>query len=468
MSSRAVKPEWTVRVNARIDRSIPPDRDAGRVAAMFGVRDGFTETLYREDRLEITPGEIVAIVGPSGAGKTVLLREIADRVPQAVSLRVASLGRSRRPAVGALRGGSLKERLAVLSRCGLAEALALVTPAKYLSGGQLYRLALGRALHEAARRDAPTLVIADEFADSLDPVTAWVLSRQIRKHITGSRLGLIVATRRAELLGALRPDRVLVKAIAEPLRVGTSGAIRNPGIGHNWRGRITRGTIRDYDGLSGFHYLSGRPATHKRVYVVRAPGGAVAWGGAELAAVLVVSPPLANVRGRNVATGGRYCGPDRTAAMALLNAEVECISRVVVHPVFRGCGLAVRLVRHAIATRQTPLVEALAATGAVHPFFEKAGMTAYPLGPSRHIDRFISAAEAVGIPKDDLPAVEPVRKLLASRRRRAVRFLRDEIDLCLARTFSVAQLSRLADPLAELCRRTARQYVYYLVRKRRC
>ena len=75
-----------------------------------------------------------------------------------------------------------------------------------------------------------------------------------------------------------------------------------------------------------------------------------------------------------MATGGRYGGPDRRAAAALLNAEVEAISRVIVHPVYRGCGLAVRLIRHALMHAETPMVEALAAMGAVHPLFEKAGM----------------------------------------------------------------------------------------------
>ena len=148
--------------------------------------------------------------------------------------------------------------------------------------------------------------------------------------------------------------------------------------------------------------------------------------------------------------------------MLLLNSEVESISRVVVHPIFRGCGLAVKLIRHAIAEAKTPLIEALAAMGAVHPLFAKAGMTGYNLPPDMHMARFISAAESVGIRPEQIPRVEPVRKLLA-KRTKAARFLRTEIDRCIQRTFSTAQLSRLADPIGELARRAGRQYVYYLI-----
>jgi len=464
MSSQLSKTQWRFRVNAKFRRGIPPDRDAGRLAAMFGLGDGLAGTLYDGFEFSISPGRIVAVIGPSGAGKSVLLARLAGQVKDALTVRPESLGRSDRPAVALLAGGTLAERLEVLSRCGLAEAAVLVTAARSLSGGQLFRLALAAALHEARRRAGPTLVIADEFASSLDELTATMLCRQVRKLISASRVAAVLATPRAELLESLRPDLTIVKPLAGPA-VATR---RLPTVPRrrvlDWRARIVRGSIADYDELSRFHYLAGRPATHKRVYVIRAANRR-AFGGPKTAAVLVVSPPLANVRGRNLATGGRYCSADRSAAMGLLNREVECVSRVVVHPIFRGCGLAVRLVRRAIASRQTAMIEALAAMGAVHPFFARAGMTAYPLGPDRHVARLVSAAEAVGLDPADLPAVEPVRRLLARRRSAAAKFLRREIDIATRGMFQPIQLARLADPLAETCRRTARQYVYYLADK---
>lgn len=459
MSPKTNKPQWSFRVNAKIASPIPHEPDAGRIAAMFGLQDGRSETLWDNFHLEIAAGEIVAIIGPSGAGKSVLLSRIARQGTDTIGLRVPQLSRSDSSATACLGGGCLADRLEVLSRCGLAEAAALITPAKCLSGGQLYRLALARALHSARRRRRPTLVLADEFASSLDSITAAVLCRQVRKLIAGSAVALLLATPRSELLNALQPDRIIVKPIAAGARL----VRRIPDVSpaDNWQPRIVRGTIADYDALSCFHYLAGRPAAHKRVYVIRS-GRWRGCGGPAVAAVLVVSPPLSNVRGRNLATAGRYAGGDRSAAMGLLNCEVECISRVIVHPILRGCGLAVRLVRRAIAAAQTPMVEALAAMGALHPFFEKAGMTAYPLVPDRHTARLLSAAEAVGLTAEDLATVGPVEKLLARKRTKAARFLKKELDLAVRRTFSPKQLSRLTDPVAELCRRTARQYTYYL------
>lgn len=371
MTSGRVKGYWTVRVNASVSRPIARGGEAARVAAMFGLTGCADETLYRDFRLTLRAGQIVAVVGPSGAGKSVLLDEVARQVPGALRLEAEALSLREACAAKLLAGGSLPERLATLSRCGLAEAGALITPAGRLSGGQRYRLALARALHAARRRRTGALVIADEFAASLDAATGETLCRRVRKLVTGSGLALLVATPRAELLEALGADQVVVKPMGRPARLVRPERAALPGPGH-WP--VERGRLSDYDPLSRFHYLTGPPALHKRVYVVRTSAGTAETGGPRSAGVLIVSPPLLRVRGRNVATGGRYGGPDRRAAAALLNAEVEAISRVIVHPVYRGCGLAGRLIRHALMHAETPMVEALAAMGAVHPLFEKAGM----------------------------------------------------------------------------------------------
>jgi hypothetical protein len=59
--------------------------------------------------------------------------------------------------------------------------------------------------------------------------------------------------------------------------------------------------------------------------------------------------------------------------------------------------VATRLVAETLAAVGTPYVEALAAMGRVHPFFERAGMTAYPSPPSPPSARLRAALEAAGV-----------------------------------------------------------------------
>lgn len=97
-----------------------------------------------------------------------------------------------------------------------------------------------------------------------------------------------------------------------------------------------------------------------------------------LAAVAVLSYPTVNSAARDRALGMAAWPPARKLALA--NRDVRTISRVVVHPQFRGVGLASRLVRVICEQCATRWVEAYAVMGRVHPFFEKGGMNRH--GPS--------------------------------------------------------------------------------------
>jgi GNAT superfamily N-acetyltransferase len=211
---------------------------------------------------------------------------------------------------------------------------------------------------------------------------------------------------------------------------------------------IEPGTRRDYEPLSEHHYRAGKPATATRVLVIRSPDACLAarWraicgepaSGADAVgipekpavpiAVLVESLPALSCRMRDWALHDRYGGWLTPAERAkLLNAEVRCISRVVVHPQWRGQGLAVRLVRHALATATTPFTEALAAMGRVSPFFEKAGMTAYPRPSHPHDARLRAALERVGVQPPDLSRLEVTLHRIADLPDRDRRFVEKEL-----------------------------------------
>jgi len=201
--------------------------------------------------------------------------------------------------------------------------------------------------------------------------------------------------------------------------------------------RLRPGSLRDYALLARHHYRGGKPAAATRVIVLEDPtptaverftakpsrgstsgsertpgsnrtsggGGGGASGGGEVVGVLVETLPLLGCALRQQAWGDRYTlGLTRGQRAQLLNEEIRCISRVVIDPRWRGLGLAVRLVRHALHTATTPITEARAAMGRVNPFFEKAGMTAYQRPPHQHDARLRDALRRAG---DDTPPNGP-------------------------------------------------------------
>ncbi|MEX2216644.1 MAG: hypothetical protein WD768_21200 [Phycisphaeraceae bacterium] len=173
--------------------------------------------------------------------------------------------------------------------------------------------------------------------------------------------------------------------------------------------RLRGGDARDYEALSEHHYRASRPATMTRVLVLEhaTPALAARFGSCDAkpqaAGVLVESLPPLNSSLRDWALHERFGSiRDLKARAAVLNREIRCISRVVVHPQWRGLGLAVRLVRAALASATTPVTEAFAAMGHVNPFFERAGMTAHLRPPHAFDRRLIDAIARVGLDGADL------------------------------------------------------------------
>ena len=103
------------------------------------------------------------------------------------------------------------------------------------------------------------------------------------------------------------------------------------------------------------------------------------WHGAEPVGVCVFTTPAASLTLRS-----RYFGLHRPRSrehLAALNEQLWLLARVVLHPTYRGAGIAAAFVRRACETCPVPWVETLSAMGQANPFFERAGFVRVGVDP---------------------------------------------------------------------------------------
>jgi len=154
---------------------------------------------------------------------------------------------------------------------------------------------------------------------------------------------------------------------------------------------IRTGSLRDYHILAHHHYRAGLPFAATAVFVLQGAAPSVParfralhqrdtqpdTNPHHVIGVLVRALPRLNCALRDLATADRYRIHDPSDRAFILNREVRTISRVVIHPAWRGLSLAVALVRHALAHPESAYTEAITAMGRLCPFFDHAGMTRY-------------------------------------------------------------------------------------------
>ena len=193
-------------------------------------------TVLRGVDLDVRPGEVVGLIGPSGSGKSSLLHAagLLERPTSGeiridgvdvghlderarTHIRLAKIGfvyqfHHLLPEFDARDNVALPLRIAgvaqpeararaaeVLTALGLGERLTH-QPAQ-LSGGEQQRVAVARAL-----ANRPRLLLADEPTGNLDPATSQTVFEALHRLVKDTGVAALIATHNMELAGHM--DRV--------------------------------------------------------------------------------------------------------------------------------------------------------------------------------------------------------------------------------------------------------------------
>lgn len=177
---------------------------------------GYDEVLVSNINLDLKFGEIIAIAGPSGIGKTTILRTIAGLVKPlggtidcnaprrgGIGYIPQKLGLIRHTSVyhnvdlGARSGTPFwdepltwfKRRdtrvTDAVNRMGLIDKID--EPVRRLSGGQQRRVATARTLAQK-----PKLILADEFLSELDDENISIVLQAVREYMSESESAMIL------------------------------------------------------------------------------------------------------------------------------------------------------------------------------------------------------------------------------------------------------------------------------------
>jgi len=185
------------------------------VMRMFGLTvDRFQKATTHSCKIEIRDGDIIYITGPSGAGKTILLKELEKSIPSSQRVNLSKIRLPRDRSLVDCINADLMTSLQMLSIAGLNDCFCILNQPANLSDGQKYRFRLAMAL--AAKKK---FVFADEFCAALDRITAAAIAYNIHKFAKRTSTVFILASSHDDILLDLSPNVLVVKELCGPTQV---------------------------------------------------------------------------------------------------------------------------------------------------------------------------------------------------------------------------------------------------------
>ena len=377
------KQKLVVNITFRVLPAITERTVAIGQAFGLGIDEAQEFPIYKHFELEIGARDIVYITGPSGSGKSVLLkvlkRELASFWPVA---DMADVEIERGVPIIETLGADVDEAIRLLSLAGLGDAFVWLRTYEELSDGQKHRYKLAKLMETRAQ-----IWLADEFCSTLDRDTARVVAFSVQKLARKLGKGLIVATTHTDLFDDLGPTVHISKGLGADVSVRyyPDEPVRSCSL----LGELSFGMAKDDLERRGgraliekWHYR-GRLPPFKHMFVAKRRGHVVA--------VVLFSPPYVSCWARKIVF-------ERAPSLRELNTWFYTASRIVVHPLYRGIGLGSALLRRALLASDRPYVELVAVMARYNPFAEKAGMIRVcEKEPDPRVEEAISALEGLGL-----------------------------------------------------------------------
>lgn len=345
-------------IRYRVRTQVTPRTVVVSEAFGLGIDKQEQMIIYDNVELRIGPTDIVYIIGPSGSGKSALLKAL-EKLLKPNTFNVSNVAiDSKKPLIDTV-GWTVEEGLELLSRVGLNDAFLFVRRYDQLSDGQRYRYRIAKLIESKKQ-----YWFLDEFCATLDRDTAKVVAFNLQKLAKQEGKAVFVATTHEDLLEDLQPSIVVRKGLGNRVEViyqkYDTNLHRSVNCSLVKEMHVIEGTRKDYEELAPFHYRSSSLAATQKIFTLKR--------GAETVGVIVYRYPGANCFGRRQAFG-------RALSLKDVNEKVSLISRVIIHPKYRTIGLGAKLVRDTLPLCGKPYVETVAVMAKYNPFFEKAGMT---------------------------------------------------------------------------------------------